>query len=241
MVIIKVFIPLLFVTSVCADVMNLNEFMPTRLEDSKVIKIQTKEFQVSSDFQKQDTDEMIFRENFRISPSEDLQLEVLANQISGGKEKGSGEIQVGGQYDIVPQLGISPMIVLPTGKGSDGVDTHLRFNQTSTILGTPNSPQLQFHVNFDWAHNSQRKNGERHDHNLYVMGFSYQFNDSGSFIIDVLREELEEQGKEANVLEFGTQYDLGSEYLIGIGGGLGFGDESPHWNAILSLVKMVPL
>jgi hypothetical protein len=237
--IIKILAGLFLIQTAYADVMNLNEFMPTRMEDSKVIQERGLEFQVSSNFKKQDTDEIIFRENVRYGAKKNLQLEMIANQLTGGSEKGSGEIQLGGQYDVIPQLGISPMIMLPTGKSEDGVDTHLRFNNSTTFIGSPNTPYLQLHINFDWAHNSQNAPDERANHNLYVTGISYKFNDSGSVLLDVIREEEQEEGVESNMLELGTQYDIGSHYLLGLGGGIGFGDESPHWNGILSLVKQV--
>jgi hypothetical protein len=239
--IIKILVILLLIQSAYADVMNLNEFMPTRMEDSKVVSEKKLEFQASSAFQNQDTDEIIFRENVRYGAKKNLQLEMIANQLSGGSEQGSGQIQLGGQYDVIPELGISPMIVLPTGKSEDGVDTHLRFNNSTTLIGSPNTPFLQFHINFDWAHNSQNAADARANHNLYVTGVSYKFSDSGSVLLDVVREEKQEEGLESNMLELGTQYDIGANYLVGLGGGLGFGDESPHWNGILSLVKQVGL
>ena len=234
-------IPALISGAATADVMNLNEFMPTRMEDSKVIQAKSIEFQVSADFQKETTDESLFRENIRYGATDRLQIEAMADQLSGGGEDGNGELEIGGQYDITPQVGISPMIVFPTGKNQDGLDTHLRLNQSSTIIGSVNTPTLQFHINVDWAHNSQHRKDERTDHNLYVMGVSYKFNDSGALLIDLVREEEQLKSQESNVFEIGTQYDIGSEYLVGVGGGLGFGDESPHWNGILSLVKQVSL
>lgn len=241
MVIVKILVLFLLSTTAFADVMNLNEFMPTRLEDSKVIQGKTMEFQGSSDFQNDDTDQIIYRENFRLGMTDKLQLEGFSNQMSGGNEKGSGEVHFGGQYDVIPQLGISPMIVLPTGKSTDGLDSEVRFNYSATLMGSATAPLLQFHVNYDWNHNNQRNAGERTDHNLYIMGMSYRYNDSGSLIFDVLREESQEQNNETNVVEIGTQHDIGNDYLIGIGGGFGFGDESPHWNGILTIVKMVPM
>jgi len=224
-----------------ADVMNLNEFMPTRMEDATNVKEKNLEFQISSDFENDDTDQIIFRENLRYGATEKLQLDLIGNQFSGGDESESGEMQIGGQYNIIDQLSISPMLALPTGKGSEGVDTHLRFNNSFTLMGSPNTPMLQMHFNFDWNHNAERKAGERSDHNLYLAGISYKFNDSGSVLLDILREELQNQGEESNVVELGTQYEIGSHYLIGLGAGTGFGDESPHWNGIISLVKQVGL
>jgi hypothetical protein len=237
MSIIKIILVSLLMPAAYADVMNLNEFMPTRLEDSKVIKEKTMEVQLSSDFQKMDQDETIFRENVRYGVSEKLQMEMLSNHISGGGEEGSGEILLGGQYDIIDQVGISPMIVFPTGKKEEGIDTHLKINQSSTILGSTNTPMLQFHVNVDWAHNNRRNSGERPDHYFYAAGFSYLFSDSGSVILDIHREEDQQKDMEINMLEFGTQYDIGYHYLVGLGTGVGIGDESPEWSGIFTILK----
>lgn len=235
--IIKFIFVSLFISSAYADVMNLNEFMPTRLEDSKVIKAKFLEVQLSSDFQKMDQDEIIFRENVRYGVSEKFQMEMLSNHISGGGEEGSGEILLGGQYDIIDEIAISPMIVFPTGKKEEGIDTHLKINQSSTILGSTNTPMLQFHINVDWAHSNHRNSGERADHYFYATGLSYLFSDSGSVIVDIFREEDQQKDIEINMLELGTQYDVGSHYLVGIGAGVGIGDQSPAWSGIFTILK----
>jgi hypothetical protein len=241
MVIVRLLMMLFLTTNVFADVMNLNEFMPTRMEDSKGTQAGALEFQLASDFQKEDQDNLIFRENIRYGVSDRLQLEGLANQFSGGDERSNGEFQLGGQYVVIPQLGVSPMIAFPTGKGEDGIDTHLRFNNSYTLSGSPNSPRAQLHLNIDWAHNEKPKSDERDNHYLYVVGVSYKYNDSGAVLLDILREEEELKDEEQNIFEVGTQYDIGRDYMVGLGAGVGFGDESPHWNSILSIVKKVSL
>lgn len=239
--VVKILFLLLISGAVFADVMNLNEFMPTRLEDSTNIKEKNFEFQLSSDFQNEDTDQIIFRENIRYGATQRLQLDLIGNQLSGGNESGSGEIQLGGQYMILDELSVAPMFALPTGKAAEGIDSHLRFNNSFTLMGSTNTPMLQMHFNLDWGHNAQRQASERSDQYLYIAGLSYKFNDSGSLLFDILREELQNKGEESNVVELGTQYEIGSHYLLGLGGGMGFGDESPHWNGILSLIKQVGL
>jgi len=210
MAIIKILVLILISLPALADVMNLNEFMPTRMEDSFNVKEKNVEFQVSSDFVNEDTDQIIFRENIRYGATQKLQLDLIGNQLSGGDETDSGEIEIGGQYMLIDELSVSPMVILPTGKGAKGIDSHLRFNNSFTLMGSTNTPMLQMHFNLDWGHNSQSQEGERTDHNLYLAGFSYKFNDSGSLLVDILREEQQNKGEETNVVELGTQYELGS-------------------------------
>lgn len=228
-----------------ADVMNLNEFMPTRLEDATPTDLHKVEAQLSSQFEVKHLDETNFRLNGRYGMTDRLQLEGMMNTLTGGDETNSGDLQCGGQYLInktekyLPEIALSPNVILPTGRGSQGIDSHLRFNISSTLIGSSNTPTTQVHVNVDWGNNEKRKSEERRNRFLYVVGLGHRFSDSGSLIIDFFREEEMEQGEETNMFEVGSEYELGSNYYVGLGGGVGIGDESPHWHGLLSLEKQI--
>lgn len=227
-------ISFLFTTSVMADVMNLNEFMPTRLEDASPTDEGRAEFQLSSEFEEKRQDELTLRANARYGYSDRLQLEGLVNTLSGGEEKHSGDSQIGGQYLInraekyIPEFAISPSLVLPTGKDSRGLKGHVRMNVSSTLVGSSTTPTTQIHFNVDLGHDR-----------LYVIGLSHRYSDSGSLIIDLYREEEVSIEEESNIFEVGTEYDLGSHWYAGVGGGIGSGGQSPSWEGIFSLEKQL--
>lgn len=228
-----------------ADIMNLNEFMPTRLEDASPTDLHKMEFQLSSQFEEKDQDEINYRTNFRYGMTDRIQLEGMMNSLSGGKETNSGDVQLGGQYLInknakyIPEVAISPNIILPTGKGSEGIDSHLRFNITSTLIGSSNTPMTQVHLNIDWGNNESRLSDERRNRLLYIVGLSHRYSDSSSVIVDIFREEETEDHEETNMFEVGTELDLGSHYYAGLGVGAGIGDESASWHGIFSLEKQI--
>jgi hypothetical protein len=235
----------LFTFNTYADVMNLNEFMPTRLEDATPTDLHKFEIQFGSQFEEKSQDEVNFRTNARYGLTDRIQLEGMMNTLSGGDEANTGDIQLGGQYLInknakyVPEVAFSPGITIPSGRGSQGIDSHLRFNISSTIIGSPNTPTTQIHLNIDWGDNQSRQSQERRNRLLYVMGLSHRFSDSGSVIVDFFREEEMESMEETNMFELGTEYDLGSSYYAGLGAGVGLGDESPSWHGIFSLEKQI--
>jgi hypothetical protein len=233
---------LLFSMNAFSDIMNLNEFMPARLEDATTVDEKIYDLQIASQIE---DNELNLRSNFRYGATRRLQFEAVLNELSGGPEKGSGEPQFGGQYllnksdNYLPEIGLSPMIVLPTGKINEGVDTHLRMNMTTTVVGSSNTPTTQIHFNIDWAHNAKNQNSERPNSFLYIMGLSHKYCDSGALIVDLFREEETEENEAMNMFELGTQFDLGKNYLVGLGGGLGFGEQSPPWHGILSFEKQI--
>jgi hypothetical protein len=239
------FLFFLFQQAAFSDVMNLNEFMPTRLEDSTPVNAHSFDVQVSSQFEEKSKDEITYRGNFRYGATDRIQLEAMTNMISGGGEEGSGETQLGGLFLVnkedryVPQIGVSPMIVLPTGKESRELDSHLRFNISSTLVGSANTPTTQIHFNFDWNHHTHDQKDQRRDAHFFAFGLSHRFSDSGALIIDLYRELEDEKDVETNMAEAGIHYEIGSNYYLGLGGGLGFGDESAHWHGLLSLEKEI--
>lgn len=231
-------------SSVLADVMNLNDFMPTHLEDATPLEVFSFDSQTTTGFIKNsDADEVIFRQNFRYGLSEVVQLETFGDLYSGGDERDSGQITTGGlvrlneESSSVPSFALSPMFILPTGKYAEAVTYDSKFIMTKTVKGSPGTPEVQIHLNLEWAHNPAAAVFERMNHYMAVLGFSYKYADQQAFVFDIFREEESIKGKEINLAEFGIHQELGSNYFIALGIGLGMGDESQDWQSLFSFEK----
>jgi hypothetical protein len=229
-----------------ADMMNLNEYMPTRLQDATPIPGQSMDLQFTTNFNKdRSQDQMIFRPDIRYGVSDKLQLETQSTLLSGNDEKDHGETQLGALYqfnesdNLMPVFAWNPMIIFPTGKGNRGLDFSNTFVLTSTLNGTAKDPLTQIHLNVNWRRNNTHGSDERKDAGLYIFGISQLLTKNAALIADVLHEEDSKKGEEANSFELGLHLGIGNEYYMSIGGGVGFGGQSPPWNALVALEKQI--
>jgi len=220
-----------------ADVMNLNEYMPTRLEDASPIDEKTSSLQLSSAFEENGKeDRLIHRPNIRYGASKQLQLDVMSTIYSGVDEDQSGEIDIGGLYQFwistnwVPVLAINPLFTFPTGKGSKGEDFQYKVLLTSTINGTPDAPITQLHLNMNHSYNDQEKPGERLNQFLYAIGFSHRLSPNTALIVDYLCDEEE-------VAEIGLHQSLSGGFQAGVGFGAGLNRDSPSWSWVFGIEK----
>jgi hypothetical protein len=243
----KYFLTALLLSSLAhADIMNLNEFMPTRLQDATPIDQGSIDIQMSAELSQEGAiTQTVFRPNFRAGVTDRFQFEVYGTQFSGGEESESGEIAIGGLYQInesdtmVPMFAWNPMIVVPTGKASDGIDLNNEIVLTSTLRGTARQPKTQFHLNLDWIHDSQNKTDHRANRGFYGFGVSQLLGERMALVVDLIREEESEEGNESNNLEAGIHQDLGKEFYLSLGASAGFGGTSASWTALLAIEKQI--
>lgn len=226
--------------------MNLNEYMPTRLQDATPIDEKSMDLQMSADFNKMGSqDNIIFRPNIRYGMTKKLQLEVDATLLSGSDEKDHGETQLGGLYqfnesdNFIPVIAWNPMVIFPTGKSSEGLDFSHQIVLTSTLSGTSQKPKTQIHLNGSWSRNNNARRDERKDAGLFIFGISQLLHERAALIVDVLHEEESEKKSESNSLEAGVHLGLGNEYYLSLGAGLGFGGKSHKWNGLLAFEKQI--
>lgn len=209
-----------------ADVMNLNEFMPTKMEDASVTDLSDVEFQTSAHYQ-DDEEFILFRPNIRWGAIKRVQFEAYSDHISGPhrRERGNGQTVLGAQWnfndqdDWVPSLALSPQFTFPTGESIDGIDPSLRINLTYTLVGTLDDPLGQFHMNYKWDHNSSRKRNEEKVGELFVFGYSHRIGTNSSLMADFLHEKDKFRGDSKNEVEVGWLHDFARQFAIGIGGG----------------------
>lgn len=234
------FMFLVLTASVSADVMNLNEFVPTHLEDASPIDEKSTIFQMSAQFENEDPDDISFRPDIRYGLTKKIQLEVMADLISGGKEEQSGETkaallyQVNDSHNAFPVFSVNPIAQFPTGKESRGIDPGCKFILTSTLTGTQEKPETQIHLNFESIHNSARRRGERASENLYALGFSRRIRENMALVIDFYHEADTPKDRDEDFFEAGIHLQAGKRLYLSLGGGFDVGPQDPAWNSILS-------
>lgn len=226
-----------------SDVMNLNNDMPTRLEDATPIDEHTVDVQYSAAFEKGESDVIRHRPNVRYGVSQDLQLEGEATIYSGGKESYSGQTDLGFLYrlnhsdNLFPEFSLSPVAIFPSGKGMDSMLYSLRVNVTTTLQGSHKEPITQVHLNYQLEHNVEPKDSERTDRNFYALGLSHLILKETALVADVFMEQEHERSEETYLLELGFHHHLGKKYFLGFSLGAGLGSSTADHQVLLAFEK----
>ncbi|WP_408096176.1 hypothetical protein ACJVC5_14145 [Peredibacter sp. HCB2-198] len=233
----------LLLLPVHADVMNLNNDMPTHLEDATPIDEHSFDIQYSAVLEKKDPDVLRHRPNLRYGATEDLQLEGEATIFSGGNEKDSGQTDLGILYRLnhsenyFPEISLSPVAIFPTGKGMDSMLYSIRVNLTTTLEGNSKVPITQLHFNYQLEHNSSASSGERTDRSIYTFGFGRLIFNETALICDALFESEREKSDYTYLLETGLHHHLGKKYFIGLSIGVGLGASDVDGQGLLAFEK----
>lgn len=225
-----------------ASVMNLNERMPTRLEDASVIESGRLQVQASARYEGKDK-RFHHRPEVRWGPVKRVQTELLLDQFSGprGTENGNGQTEANIQWNfndqdnIIPALTLTSEFKFPTGKKTQGIDPAVRLNMTSTIAGTLTDPVSQVHVNYRWGHNSSRQNGEDKVSYLLVAGLSQRLRSDWAIIADFIHEKEMLKGISKNEVELGWLHEADRELQMGLSAGLDV--EKGHISSTLAIQK----
>lgn len=237
------FLLLVFVASFSHAVeMNLNEYAPTRLEDASPTDEHKLDLQLSSVFEQEDPNQMQVRFNPRYGISKEAQLEAVANFFSGGDERGSGRIKLGGLYQFtdsrgfMPKIALSPFLVAPSGKYDQRLGYDNKLLVSWTLQGANERPEAEIHLNFGHSYHPIVADDERYNQFLFAFGYSYQIKRYAALVIDYFHQLDEKKTEEENMLETGIQHDLGNDTFLAVGGGAAVG-AGPSWSGNLSLTK----
>lgn len=221
-----------------SDVMNLNEFVPTHLEDASPVEEHATIFQLSGQFEQEEKDDFTLRPDVRYGLTKKIQLEVMADLISGGDEDQSGDTkggvlwQVNESENAVPVLSLNPVATFPTGKKSQGTDLGMKLLLTSTVAGNQKKPDTQIHLNYEYQHNALRKSGERPAEKIFAFGISRRLWENMALILDYYHEEDTPDNRDENFVESGIHMQTGKRLYFSLGGGFDIGPGDPHWNVI---------
>lgn len=221
-----------------SDVMNLNEFVPTHLEDASPVDEHSTIFQLSGQFEQEEKDDVTWRPDVRYGLTKKIQLEVMADLISGGDENQSGDTRLGILWQVnesanaVPVLSLNPIATFPTGKDSAGTDLGMKFLLTSTVSGTQKKPDTQIHLNYEYLNNALRKPGERPAEKIFAFGISRRLWENMALIIDYYHEEDTPDDRDENFVESGIHMQTGKRFYFSLGTGVDIGPSVPHWNVI---------
>lgn len=161
-----------------------------------------------------------------------------------------GDLKLRLKYVLNPDAERAPFAAVtlegafPTGEDSEGVDVDLRLRLTKPLGGVDSKHALHLTL-------SEKYVGDEHiddDHgfleslNLHdddsreflfmaAGGYSYRVGSRTTLIGNAVFKQLEEDGRDAKLIEAGIKHDIGKSATLALGLGVGLDNESPDWTA----------
>lgn len=216
-----------------ADHSNLEEGLPTHVEDAYPVAYRSREVQALFSYERTDEseDRLTIEPRLEVGVWRNAQVTLRAPFYAGNADRsGSGDIGLGALYNfntetlVLPAFAVAGEAEFPSGKNSRGVDTTLKFIFTKSITS---SGLDRVHLNLAWKHNSSAEADERSDRFVGVVGYSRRLNADTILVADYVREEAETEDEAANIVEVGVRRQLTPLAVLSLGVGAGIGEESP--------------
>lgn len=224
-----------------SDHVNLEEGLPTEMEDAYPIKFRGREFQGMVRYIDEGKEHrVVYRPVFEFGIFPNAQLNVAGTFYSGNVDReGSGDVSSAILYNfnteslLVPATALAVEADFPFGKRSAGVDvtTKIILSKMPVIRSTL---LHRVHANLIWKRNAGRKGDEEREHQFkWIAGFSSRAGRDTVMLLDYVREQKEEKGEDANMVEAGFRRQLTPFTLMTAGAGVGFGDDSADYHLTL--------
>ncbi len=225
-----------------ADHFNLEENLPTRLEDAFPIAFMGREMQGFARYEStSDSEDRVTlqpRLEFGFAPNWQATIEAPF-LLGGADDAGSGDVQLSTLYNfnqettLLPAFAVAGGVTFPTGEDSEGLDTRLRLIATKTLGTAPAQDRL--HLNVGWTRNAANADDERENRYEFIIGYSRRIGPDATLVFDLVREQTELEDEESNLVEAGVRWALTPNAVLSLGGGVGLGDDSPEFTTTAGL------
>ena len=228
---------------IAADHLNLEEGLPTQVEDAYPIAYRGREVQTHLSYEHMDdgTDRLTLQPQFEFGFARNAQAKITVPVYLGDADKkNSGNIGLEAFYNFntegiyLPALAISARADLPTGRHAAGIDTKLKAIATKSITRTGLD---RIHVNAAWKRNAGAEAMEREHMYHLVFGYSRRVGPDTVLVADYVREQEEEKGKTVDIIELGVRHQLTPLTVLSVGAGAGVSEDPPDLRGVLGFQK----
>jgi len=229
-------------TAFASDHWNLEEQMPTEVEDAYAADYLIPELQTVFRYEhrRHGQDQFILVPRLAYGFARNWHARIAAPFLMGSADttgSGNTELEVFRQFNeessYLPALALVGKADLPTGRNSQGVDTTLKFITTKAL--DQNYLLHRVHLNFSWDHNAGPQVEERRDRYTTVLGYSHLLPTDTVLVTDVVREQEMEKGKTDSIVEAGIRRMLTPVSVMSVGAGAGIGHDSPAFRITVGL------
>lgn len=227
-----------------ADHSNLEEGLPTEVEDAYPIEYRGREVQGQFRYERTNDgkDRFVLDPRLEFGIARNTQVSISAPfYLGNGDKTGSGNVRLTGLYNFnqeslsTPAFAISGRAEFPTGRDSEGVDTELKLILTKTL--GKGSALDRIHLNASWLHNARSLSDERSDLYRVILGYSRRLGPDTILVADFVRQQEMKKGDNSNVLELGIRRQLNPLTTLSVGAGAGIAEQSPDFRFTLGFQR----
>lgn len=224
------------VSALASDHMNLEEQLPTDLEDALPSEYKIPELQSASRYEhtREGGDRFVLQERMEYGFAPNWHVKVGVPFLLGSADKtGSGNVDIellkalNAETELLPIFALEAGADFPTGFDSRGVNTGVKFLATKTVGESATLPRL--HFNLSWVHNIGGTADQRRDRYIALLGFSRFLPGDNVLVMNVGREQELEKDKTANLVEAGLRRMFMERSVISVGAGAGLGADAPRF------------
>ncbi len=229
-------------SAIAADHLNLEEGLPTEVEDAYPVPYRGLEVQGVLQYERDGNEDRILIEpriEYGVAPNTQVRLAVPFSFGDGGVNN-IEDVGVEVFYNFnaesinVPAFAVSVGAGFPTGPDSSGVDPTVKLLATKTI-GNANMDRL--HMNLGYTRNFGAEVDERSDLLSAILGYSRRLNSDTMLVSDFVLELEDEADKEAYLLELGIRHQINPQTVFSVGAGAGLTGESPDFRITVGIQR----
>lgn len=178
-----------------ADHMNLEEMLPTYIEDAFPIPYRGRELQgrVSYERTRDDKDRFVLEPRLELGLFPNFQAALkVPHRLGDADDADRGEVEVGGLYNfnqetlVIPALALVGEFSAPYGQGDEPWQTRVKFIATKTL---PSARLQRLHLNAAWVHAYDTAPDERRDRYEIALGYSVALQAELMLVADVVRQQ----------------------------------------------------
>jgi hypothetical protein len=228
------------------DHVNLEEGLPTSLEDAYPTAYRNREVQFYTRYERgrDGTDRVVYNPRFEFGPFRNTQVSVTVPFYSGsGDRTGSGDVQIEAFYNFntesrkLPAFAVVGRVTAPSGKNSRGLDTAVKFIATKSISNRFD----RLHVNLELERNAGARFDERNTLYRAILGYSGRIGADTLFVADFVRRQERMRGENSNVIEAGIRRQLNPLTVLTFGAGVGVGEQSPRFQISIGIQRSISI
>lgn len=228
------------------DHVNLEEGLPTSLEDAYPTAYRNREIQFFTRYERtrDGKDRVTLNPRLEFGPFRNTQISIEAPFYTGSADRtGSGDTRLEAFYNFntesrkVPAFAVAGRITAPSGRNSRGVDTAIKFIATKSISNRFD----RLHLNLELERNGGARFDERNTLYTAIFGYSGRVGADTVFVADFVRKQERMRGENSNIIEAGIRRQINPLTILTIGAGVGIGEQSPRFQIRIGIQRTITI
>lgn len=228
------------------DHVNLEEGLPTQLEDAYPTAYRNREIQFFTSYERtrDGKDRVTLQPTLEFGVFRNAELKLTAPFFAGSADKrNSGDIQAELLYNFntesraLPAFAVVGRVTAPSGRRSAGLDTAVKFIATKSISNRFD----RLHVNLELERNGAPRFDERNTLYRAIFGYSGRVGADTLFVADFVRKQERLRGENSNVVEAGIRRQINPLTIVTFGAGVGIGEQSPKFQIRIGIQRSITI